>query len=128
MSRFAFAAALACAAAAHAAAHAEVRFFSAIEDVPLPPGFVERDAAPSFEGPGGRIVLAAAEGEAQGIVVRDFYYDSLPQLGWSVSPQPDEALVFQRGRERLSFTVQAEAGRTHLGVQLAVLPAATNAD
>jgi hypothetical protein len=111
---------LACAAPASAQTH----YFAAIEDVPLPPGFVEGEAeASAFAGEGGRIVLAAAEGELSGLAVREFYHENLPRLGWSLSPQPDDALVFQRGRERLSFTVESTGGRTWLGARLAVLPA-----
>ena len=101
MSRFLFAAALTFAAPAYA----QAGYFSAIEDLPIPPGFVEQAALPGFEGGEGRIVLAQAEGAPSGLEVRDFYYETLPQLGWAVSPQPDGALVFVRGRERLSFTV-----------------------
>lgn len=118
MSRALFMVVLACAAPASAQTH----YFAAIEDVPLPPGFVEGETS-GFAGEGGRIVLAAAQGELSGLAVREFYYENLPRLGWSLSPQPDDALVFQRGRERLSFTVESTGGRTRLGVRLAVLPA-----
>ena len=124
MSRAVFVAAFACAAPALA----QTAYFAAIEDLPLPPGFIEREAAPGFVGEGGRLVLAFAEGELSGLAVRDFYYENLPQLGWSISPQPDGALVFQRGRERLSFTVESTNGRTRLGARLVVLPASMNAD
>jgi hypothetical protein len=124
VSRVLFAAVFACAASAHA----QTAYFAAIEDLPLPPGFAEREPAPGFAGDGGRITLAFAEGDLAGLAVRDFYYEVLPQLGWSVSPQPDGALVFQRGRERLSFTLENIGGRTRLGARLAVLPASMDAD
>lgn len=125
MSRFAFAAVVVFAAPAIA----EARYFAAIDDLPMPPGFTEiATAAESFAGAGGRIVLVQAEGEASVLTVRDFYYEALPQLGWGLSPQPDGALVFQRGRERLSFTVTTANGRTRLGAQLVVLPASTGGD
>jgi hypothetical protein len=123
VSRFVFAAALIFAAPAFA----DAAYFGAIDDLPMPPGFVERDAA-AFDGADGRLVLAYAEGELAGLAVRDFYYDALPPLGWSVSPQTDGALVFQRGREELSFTVEQRDGRTHLGARLVVAPAAMDAD
>lgn len=125
MSRaLAFAGMLVCAAPAWA----DAAYFSAIEDLPLPPGFVERDAGAAFESPEGRLVLVSAEGELPGLAVRDFYYDALPPLGWSVSPRPDGALVLQRGREELSFTVEQRDGRTRLGARLVVTPAAMDAD
>lgn len=124
MSRAFFLAALFCAAPAFA----EARYFSELSDVPLPPGFEERDTAVGFDGEGGRLVIARAEGAASEAAVRDFYAESLPQLGWAVSPRADGVLVFQRGRERLTFTIRAENGRAHLGAQLVVLPAPLRAD
>jgi hypothetical protein len=124
VSRFVFAVALVCAAPASA----DVAYFASIEDLPLPPGFVEDEAAMAFDGAEGRLVLAYAEGELSGLAVRDFYYEALPPLGWSVSPQPDGALVFVRGREQLSFTVEQRDGRTRLGARLVVAPAAMDAD
>jgi hypothetical protein len=125
MSRFA----LAFVAALTAPALAEAAYFSAIEDLPLPPGFTERaSAGEGFGSESGRIVLLAAEGALTPLAVREFYYEALPQLGWSVSPQTDGTLVFQRGREELSFTVDSADGRTMLGVRLVVLPAPSNGD
>ena len=125
MSRaLAFTSVLLCAAPAFA----EAAYFAAIEDLPLPPGFVERDAGAAFESLEGRLVLSYAKGEMSGLAVRDFYYGALPPLGWSLSPQPDGALVFQRGREELSFTVEQRDGRTRLGARLVVAPAAMDAD
>lgn len=119
-----FASALICAAPALA----NVTYFAAIEDLPLPPGFAEREAPTAFDSAEGRLVLAYAEGELSGLAVRDFYYEALPPLGWSVSPQPDGALIFVRGREQLSFTVERRDGRTRLGARLVVAPAAMGAD
>lgn len=125
MSRAFFSAAILLAAPAAA----EAAYFSAIEDLPLPPGFTERaSAGEGFGSESGRIVLLAAEGALTPLAVREFYYEALPQLGWSVSPQTDGTLVFQRGREELSFTVDSADGRTTLGVRLVVLPAPSNGD
>lgn len=125
MSRVAaFVAAIACATPAFA----ETAYFAAIDDLPMPPGFEERDAGASFDSEGGRLVLVSAEGAMPLIEVRDFYYEALPPLGWSESPQPDGTLLFQRGRERLTFTVQRTGARTQLGARLVVMPASMNAD
>jgi hypothetical protein len=124
MSRFAFGAALIFAVPAQA----QTAYFAAIDDLPLPPGYTEADGAAAFDAAEGRIVLAYAEGELPGLAVRDFYYDALPQLGWAVSPQPDGALAFQRGRERLSFTLEQSEGAVRLGARLFVAPAAVNPD
>jgi hypothetical protein len=125
MSRFA----LAFVVALTAPTIAEAAYFAAIEDLPLPPGFTER-ASPGegFTSESGRIVLVAADGALTPLAVRDFYYETLPQLGWSVSPQTDGTLVFQRGREELSFTVETANGRTRLGARLVVAAAPSNGD
>lgn len=107
---------------------ARAAYFASIEDLPLPPGFVEREASSSFDSAEGRLVLSFAEGDLSLLAVRDFYYDALPPLGWSVSPRPDGALVFQRGREELSFTVERRDGVTRLGARLVVAPAAMESD
>lgn len=118
------AAAIACAAPASA----ETAYFSSIDDLPLPPGFAESAAGSAFQSADGRIVLVAAEGDLAGLGVRDFYYEALPPLGWSESPQSDGTLVFQRGREQLTFTLERIGARTHLGARLIVRPASMNAD
>lgn len=124
MSRAAFfLAALICAGPAVA----ETRYFAQIPDLPLPPGFVEVEAAASFDGHG-RIVFAEARGAADGLAVRDFYYETLPQLGWSVGAEGGD-VVFQRNRERLQlFLVREEGGQLRLRVQLVLQPAAMNGD
>jgi hypothetical protein len=109
-------------------AAADAAYFASIEDLPLPPGFIESEAPSSFDSAEGRLVLAFAEGELSMLAVRDFYYEALPPLGWSVSPQPGGALVFQRGREQLSFTVERQGSFTRLGARLVVAPAAMDAD
>lgn len=125
MSRVLFAAALIVAAPAFA----DTRYFAAIPDLPLPPGYAETSAGAAFESAEGRIITASAEGASRDLAaVRDFYEGCLPQLGWSVSPQADGVLVFQRGRERLSFTIERLEERTRLGARLVVLPASMNAD
>jgi hypothetical protein len=123
VSRAVFLAALVCAGPAIA----ETRYFARIPDVPLPPGFTESGSTPSFEGHG-RLVLAEATGQGDGLAVRDFYYAALPQLGWSESVE-EGAVVFQRGRERLHlFLTREDGGAIRLRVQLAVQPASMNAD
>lgn len=124
MSRLLFVAAIVCAAVPSA----QAAYFASIEDVPLPPGFVESAAPSNFDSAEGRLVLAFAEGDLSTLAVRNFYHEALPPLGWSVSPRPDGVLVFQRGREELSFTIERRDGRTSLGARLVVAPAAMDAD
>ncbi|MBC7769010.1 MAG: hypothetical protein H7124_09505 [Phycisphaerales bacterium] len=124
MSRLFFLAAMICAAPAHA----ETSFFADIPDLPLPSGFAEAQTGPSFHAGDGRLVFAEAVGAGDGLAVRDFYYDTLPQLGWSQSAE-NGAVVFQRGRERLHlFLIREGEDRIRVRVQLAVQPASMNAD
>jgi hypothetical protein len=109
-------------------AAADVRYFSAIRDVPIAPGFTESQNAIGFSADRGRLVMEQADGPASAQAVRDFYVASLPPLGWSLSPTADGALVFARGRERLTFDVSAASGRTRIRAQLVVQPAAMNGD
>jgi len=124
VSRFAFIAAV----IAAAPAHAETHYFGAMPDLPLPAGFAELHTATGFDGATGRLVMADATGVATPAQVRSFYNDSLPALGWSLSPTGDDELVFLRGRERLAFTVSGEPAHLRLHVQLTVRPASMNAD
>ena len=61
----------------------DVKFISAIEDLPLKPGFVENiDSTLIFDKLSGRIVEASAEGTASQMQTIHFYNKTLPQLGW----------------------------------------------
>ncbi len=57
-------------------------FVSTIEDLPLMPGLIEEAGGMVFDSSGGRIVEAFATGEVSEGAVRDFYGETLPQLGW----------------------------------------------
>jgi hypothetical protein len=124
MSRVLFAAALIVAAPAFA----ETRYFSEMPDLPLPPGFTESGSATGFDGADGRLIMADATGANTAAQVRAFYSESLPALGWSLSPTSAEDLVFLRGRERLSLTTTGEAAHLHLHVRLTIRPASMSAD
>jgi len=122
MSRIAFIAALFFATPASA----QTAYFSALDDLPLPPGFNESAPPGLFEAPEGRILALSAEGAGEGAAIRDFYYETLPALGWTEHVRADGALEFRRGRERLSLTLERVGARWLLGVQ--VVEIATPAD
>ncbi|HRP10610.1 MAG TPA: hypothetical protein PLK37_06225 [Terricaulis sp.] len=104
-------------------AFAQTAYFSVLDDLPLPPGFSESAPPGVFEAPEGRILALSAEGAGEGLAVRDFYYETLPALGWAEHRRGDGALEFRRGRERLSFTLERAGGRLLLGVQVVELAA-----
>lgn len=107
------AAVLAAAMAAGAARAAE--FFSSIEDLPLPAGFVELEAdSMVFESPAGRIVTAVARGTGRADDVRAFYGGVLPPLGW----ERRTADRYQRDDEQLSFAFEPAGGALILRVRL----------
>lgn len=108
-----------------APAFAQTAYFSAADDLPLPPGFAESAPPAVFEAAEGRIVALSAEGPGEGLAIRDFYYAALPPLGWAIGQRDDGALEFRRGRERLTFTLERVGARWLLGAQLvAVSPPA----
>ncbi len=80
-------------------AHAQeaAGFISMIEDLPLMPGLVEEEGGMVFDSAQGRIVQVYAIGWVNEGEVRDFYDDTLPQLGW----RPDGPGVFRREGEIL---------------------------
>lgn len=112
-SRFALAAALIA-----APGHAETAYFVALDDVPLPPGFVELDAGAGFEAEAGLIVVALAVGPATDAEVRAFYLSALPPLGWALSPGEGATLTFARGRERLALSFSRDADGARLQARL----------
>ncbi len=125
VSRFAFTAALAVAAPAFA----DVAYFASIEDLPLPPGFVEMNAGWSMAAESGRLTEVRAQGSGDAHSVRRFYVEALPPLGWSPSPQLDDAFVYVRGRERLMFSFsESENGRVLVRARLLVNGADSQGD
>lgn len=101
-----------------AAAAQAAEFFAAIEDLPLPPGFVELEAdGMVFESPAGRIVSAVARGPGTAEGVRAFYRGALPPLGWEVR----SADRYRRDEEQLSFTFEPAQGGT-LIVRVRLVP------
>lgn len=104
-----------------APAFAQTAYFSALDDLPLPPGFSESAPPGVFESPEGELIALSAEGAGDGLAVRDFYYATLPALGWTESARADGVAEFRRGRERLTFTIARAEGRILLGAQVLVL-------
>jgi hypothetical protein len=72
-------------------------FVSTIEDLPLMEGLIEEEGGMVFDTARGRIVEAYATGPVSEGAVKDFYDQTLPQLGW----RPIGAGVFQRETEIL---------------------------
>ena len=86
-------------------------FLSALNDMPLADGVVEiEDGALVFDKPEGRIVqvttlLAGASTPAS---IRQFYLDTLPNLGWQAGAQAPGRLTFTRKGEILRITLTAD--------------------
>lgn len=109
---------------------ARTQFFSSLDDVPLPPGFAERTAdATAFEGPPGRILLAAADGPGPPDAARSWTVTALKGLGWSVSEADEARTVLLRGREALTIEVAPGlSGAVTLRVRLVVRPVPSDED
>jgi len=99
------------------AAAATGNFLAELEDLPLAPGLVEAPGGLLFDTAGGRIVEAHASGEIAADQVRQFYEQSLRQLGWqSLGP-----LQFRRDNEILKITLEEK--RPTLTVHFNLAPA-----
>lgn len=93
-------------------------YFSAIEDLPLPPSLVENvDDSVVFDSPQGRIVTVMARGRATVGAVKSYYIKALPPLGW----RPGADGRFLRDNETLTFDYSVVAGT--LTVRIKLLPA-----
>ena len=86
-------------------------FLSAIDDMPLADGMVElTDGVLVFDKPEGRIVQVTAlrEGASSAALIREFYSDTLPNLGWQRGVQAPGGLTFTRKGEILRITLTAD--------------------
>lgn len=106
-------------------AYAEQRaqFFTALEGVPLMPGFTEQaQAQVVFDKPEGRFVQTAAYSRDAALAPGDvsaFYKKSLPAFGWHAAP--DVSNTYNRESERLQITTDLlpEKMGTYVHVTLA---------
>ena len=71
------------AAPASSSAADATAFLKEVDDLPLAPGLIEQPGGTLFDAPQGRIVEASAEGRLLEVEARQFYDESLPQLGWT---------------------------------------------
>lgn len=80
-------------------------FLEAIEDMPLMEGLSENpEAGVSFHTKQGRLIEAQASGEIPVMKVMEFYAQTLPQMGWSMT----EEGVFRRGKEILRISASPD--------------------
>lgn len=87
-------------------------YLDAIEDMPLMEGIEETgEGGIVFDKPNGRIVRAVAEGKVGADEVRQFYAETLPQLGWTRAKELEligDLLLFRREGERLEIQTVSE--------------------
>lgn len=83
-------------------------FFHVMNDVPVMPGLRElTDEAVNFDKPEGRIISATAVSDTVApAAIKNFYGQTLPQLGWRA--QPDGSFV--RDQERLKLIIEGKEG------------------
>jgi hypothetical protein len=98
------------------AAGAGETFLVELEDLPLAPGLTELPGGLLFDSAGGRIVETAASGTVSAEQVRQFYGQTLPQLGWQNSGD----LQFRRDNEIL--TILIDERRKPLTVRFTLSP------
>lgn len=116
MSRFVFIAALVCAAPAFA----ETRYFSQIDDLPIPAGLEETADGAEFADPQVRVISASARGQGSAEDARMYYQAALPALGWGLSlgSGGENETVYIRGREQLSLSFFQRGGELEVQVLL----------
>ncbi len=96
-------------------------FVSTIEDLPLMEGLIEEEGGIVFDSARGRIAEAYATGPVSEAAVREFYDDTLPQLGW----RPLGAGAFRREDEILKVEFPGGPGAPPpLTVGFRLMPAA----
>jgi glucose/arabinose dehydrogenase len=79
-------------------------FLTAIDDVPLAPGLVERpETLAVIEGPEGRILTVQAAGAIEAAALTAFYDAALPALGFERTGQ-----TYIRARQRLSLAFRRD--------------------
>ena len=105
----------------HPRAQETAGFVSTIEDLPLMPGLIEEEGGMVFDSARGRIVETFATGWVNEGAVRDFYDETLPQLGW----RPLGQGAFQRENEILMVEFPGGKGAAPpLTVGFRLMPAA----
>ncbi len=105
----------------HPRAQETAGFVSTIEDLPLMPGLIEEEGGMVFDSARGRIVETFATGWVNEGAVRDFYDETLPQLGW----RPLGTGAFQRENEILMVEFPGGPGAAPpLTVGFRLMPAA----
>lgn len=99
------------------------QFLGAVEDMPLMQGLREvKSEALVFDKAEGRIITAIAEGGVTANDIRNFYIDTLPQLGWTRHVlNPSGSLVFEREKDRLEIAIDSTDARSTL-VRFAIEP------
>lgn len=92
------------------AVHAAEGDFTELTGVPVMAGLAEvPDSLVVFDKEEGRIIEAAAEGEATAADAAAFYREALHQLGWALEGESPAALRFTRDGERLAIEFAAGA-------------------
>ena len=105
----------------HPRAQEAAGFVSTIEDLPLMAGLIEEEGGMVFDSARGRIVEAYATGPVSEAAVRDFYDETLPQLGW----RPLGKGAFRRENEILKVEFPGGPGAAPpLTVGFRLMPAA----
>lgn len=111
------------------AAHAETRFLTTLQDMPLAPGLEERTRdAFVFATPGGRILQTQATGGGGENDARDYYRRALPALGWALKQETPD-MVYARGGERLELHfIQPPKGGLEVRYRIITQPASAALD
>jgi hypothetical protein len=111
------------------AAFAEVAFFQALPDVPLPPGASEVAEPISFDTEQGRFTVSFASVGMPESEQQAFYEETLPELGWTALSIAPGRITYARGRDRLTLRFSSvEEGEIRIVAELTSLRASQALD
>ena len=99
----------------------DAKFLAEIDDLPLPPGFVELPGGTLFDAPQGRIVEATVQGRMLEVEARSFYDETLPELGWTRTGSDE----YRRDKEVLHLEITTNGMQIDIHFSLAPIKTAS---
>ncbi len=84
-------------------------YVSGTEDVPLLPGLIQlKDDVTNFDTASGNIVISTYSGKMSAGKVKEFYLETMPQLGWILISSSKDKLSYKRKNDSLEIFITKE--------------------
>lgn len=85
--------------------NSEAQYVLGSEDIPLYTGLILLDEdSTNFDTMTGNIVISEYKGNVKSASIKDFYHSALPQLGWKLSKNKTDKVVYKRGDDKLEIS------------------------